>query len=60
MANVFVYSGIAIAAGALANCRAPNLAHISFLSEADNSVWCGKQTNTAQAANESAAIFNMV
>jgi len=30
MANVFVYGGVAIAAGTPANCRAPNLSRISF------------------------------
>jgi len=31
MANVFVYGGVAIAAGAPANRQTPNLARISFI-----------------------------
>jgi len=33
MANIFVYGGVGIAAGALPNRRAPNLTRISCLSQ---------------------------
>jgi len=35
MANIFVYGGICVAAGALPNRRAPNLTRISCLSQED-------------------------
>jgi len=35
MANIFVYGGVGIAAGALSNRRAPNLTRILCLSQED-------------------------
>jgi len=51
MANIFVYSGVGIAASALPNRRALNLTRISCLPQEDERL--------ATRLNELAAIFNM-